>query len=354
MKALATTNKGSEDITAQEINSLIKTKTTTKEAKVLFEFEKFEDLFLICYQARSVNKVLYILAELDKPEDAKNLDFSEWIKETFTVKSKNKELEEKLGKQIAGKVDFKNPDVQFYAIEEEKTLLCIDFSGDIYKRDYRIFLGKEALKGTTSFAAVQIAGFKDGQTIIDPVCRSGIIAIEAALYASNTSPHYYSKDKFLFRKLKKFSDYDFDKYFSKIDKQIKEPKASITASDNNFRSVQASQKNAKIAGVNKYIKFSRRDLQWLDTKFKKQSVDCIVTMPLELTQRIDQKKAEKHYNELCNQAAFILKPKGNLTVLLRAGKEELIKAAEKYKMKLAHERTIMQGKESWFILQFTP
>jgi len=341
MKALALTNKGSETITAREITSLIKTKTEIEEEKVFFEFDKFEDLFLVSYMGRSMNRILYVLGKVDD-----ELNFGEWIKETFALKSKDKDLEKELSKKIPGKIDFKNPDTLFSAIDG---LLCIDFSGDISKRDYRIFLGKEALKGTTAFAALQTADFKG--TIIDPMCRAGTIAIEAALAAVKISVHFYSKDKFPFRKLKKFIDYDFDKYFSKLDK-VKEPKESITASDNNFRAVQSAQKNAKIAGVHKSINFSRQDIQWLDTKFKKKTVDCIVTMPLELTKNSDSKKIEKHYNELFHQAEFILKPKGNLTAVLRKGKEKLTEAAEKNGMKLSEELTIMQGKEQWQVLKF--
>lgn len=354
MKAIAVTNTGIEDVAAHEITSLIDVKTTTGEGQVFFEFKKFEDLFLVCYQARSVNTILFVIAEITKPEELKKVDFSEWIDKTFTVKSKNKELEAALGEHIPGKVDFKNPDVQFVAFEDKNIVLCIDFSGDLSKRDYRIFLGKEALKGTTAFAALHLAQFTDDKLLIDPVCRSGVIPIEAALFASAQSPQYYNKDKFLFRKLKKFNAFDFDAYFAKLDEAITTPQAKINAIDNNFKSLQSSQKNAKIAGMHKNIQFSRQDLQWLDTKFKKQSVDCIVTMPLELTKQISEKKIEQHYDELCNQAAFILKKKGNLTVVFRAGKELFIKAAEKYKLKQTHERTVLQGKEAWSILQFTP
>ena len=46
-----------------------------------------------------------------------------------------------------------------------------------------------------------------------------------------------------------------------------------------FKYVDFLKKNAKIAGVDKHINFSRVELEWLDIKFKKESIDRIITNP---------------------------------------------------------------------------
>ena len=39
----------------------------------------------------------------------------------------------------------------------------------------------------------------------------------------------------------------------------------------------ASKKNAKIAGIKDWIEFSRIELEWLDTRVEKNSIDIIAT-----------------------------------------------------------------------------
>jgi 23S rRNA G2445 N2-methylase RlmL len=318
MKAIAITNKGIEDICALEIKELIKTDSKIKKGFLLFDATE-KDIIKLIYSGRTLTKVL-LINDLDK-----------YLKnKTFAVKS----LSTKLSKQIAdkiskGKVDLKNPEVIIYAIDSEN--YGIDLCGeDLSKRDYRIFLGPESLKGNVAYSLLRIAGFDKKQKLLDCFCKSGIIPIEAALYSLGKSVHFYSKDKFLFLNHWPWSE----KYLEELDSKNDKASLHIYSSDTSMNHLNSAKKNAKIAGINKFIKFSRVDLKDIDLKYDK--IDCLITIP------------SGNPEQFFKQAKEVLKKNGKLVLIMKKGAEEIKKASKDFKLK--EERVIMQGKEEWKFL----
>ncbi len=356
MKALAITNRGIEDISAKEIEGLISAKTQIIDEGVLFE-GKLEDILFVCYKAQSLKKVLIVLYE--GSVENFSLKNSELMKaDTFVLEGKNgKNDEEKiigLLKKNEYKLEYKNPELHFfYTIVDDKLYFCIDISEeDLARRDYRMFLKAESYKGNIAFAMLKLADYKDKEVLLDVFCRDGIIGIEAGLYATGKSPHYYNKEKFYFRKMKAFADLNYDKFFEAIDKKIKEKETSITLLDNNFANIQAARKNAKIAGILKQIKFSRESIEWLDAKFENNSIDKIAGFPIQIGSMMGEKAVEKIYKQLFYQANFILKKNGKVVFGLKRGVELMKKWAGEYKFKVRHERTVKQGKEDVYLIMF--
>ena len=371
MKAIAITSKGIEDITALEIKELVKAKTQVKESCVIFEPKKLEDLCLLCYKAQSAEKILFLFDCFDFNnnelfEDIKKhiekIDFGKWLnkKTTFRVSSKkidnddlsNEEVCSRTGELIINhikrakkyrqKVDLNNPDIIFFVyIFKNTCYLGIDFSGfELHKRQYRIFQHPNALRATIAYSLTRIAGIKENETILDPFTGSGTIPIEAALYFSGFPVNYYNKDKFAFLKFSKISK----SFFGSIDKKISHSKASIYGYDSVLGYITSAKKNAKIAGIIKELKLSRCEISWLDTKFKKNSVDKIITYPPQESKNISQKITEKIYSEFFHQADFILKKNGKI-VLITKSMELLKKYAEQFKFKLKEEREVYSGQQ---------
>ena len=363
MKALAITHKGIEDITSLEINELIKTKTTIKETCVIFEPKSFEEIALVCYKAQSVKKVLYLLDsfKINSLEDLKNTSKSlEEIKKfvtknkTFAVKCEHIEndnlekdeicIETANALKLNAKVDLDNPDVIIFVyIYKNNCYLGIDFSGeDLSKREYRIYTYHETLKASIAYSLLRIADYKKQDTILDPFCGSGTILIEAALFANNFSQNYYSKDKFAFLKL---LDIDLEKFDSKSSFDGK-----IIGYDNELRYIIAAKKNAKIAGIEKSINFSRIEVKNLDIKLKGKNIDKIITNPSNLTHK-NQRAIEKIYNGFFHQANFILKDNGTITLITKTF-DLIKKSAENNKFKILKERNLNIGKEQYKIIVF--
>jgi 23S rRNA G2445 N2-methylase RlmL len=373
MKGLAITNTGIEDVAASEIRELTGARTSIFEGCVFFETEKFEDFFRLCYRAQSVSKILFLFAkfEIKKIDDIGNeiqkLNLDKWInsKTTFVVRStinnpcfSSQELEPEVGgfiiEKTKAKVELSKPDTTFFVfVSKDGCFIGIDFSGeDLGKREYRIFKGADKIKPTVAFSLLKIADFSPEESLLDPFCKSGTIPIEAALFAAKFPVNHFSKDNFLFLRLKRFKDFDFEKFFENEDKKINAKiKTSITAADSSFQAIASAKKNANIAGIIKKISFSRKEPKWLDIKFKKGGVGKIVTFPPQKTRHTPAKKIEKAYDELFYQAEYILKEKGR-AVLLMEGTKEIEKSAEKYKFKLREKRKVMQGKEEFDIIVF--
>ncbi len=363
MKALAITHKGIEDITSLEINELIKTKTTIKKSCVIFDVKSFEEIALVCYKAQSVKKILYLLDsfKITSLKDLKNISKSlEEIKKfitkdkTFAVKCEHIEndnlekdeicIETANALKLNAKVDLDNPDVIIFVyIYKNNCYLGIDFSGeDISKREYRIYTYHETLKASIAYSLLRIADYKKSDTIIDPFCGSGTILIEAALFANNFSQNYYSKDKFAFLK---FLNINLEKFDSKPSFNGK-----IIGYDNELRYIIAAKKNAKIAGIEKSINFSRIEVKDLDLKIKERNIDKIITNPPNLTHK-NQKTIEKVYNGFFQQASLILKNNGTITIITKTF-DLIKKSAENNKFKILKEKDILIGKENHKILMF--
>ena len=383
MKGLAITSKGIEDIAALEIKEIIKAETEIKESCIIFQTKEFLDLCALCYKAQSLEKILLLFDyfNFNSPDDfykkineiVKKINLKDWLNKKTTFRASNKkidndsinseELNANVGEIIidktkkeekhALKVDLENPDIIFFScIIKNTCYFGIDFSGfDLHKRDYRVFAHPRALRATIAYSLPRIGGYNPKHLLLDPFCGSGSILIEAALFATGMPVNFYRKDKFKFLKLKPLQKTNFDKFFENIDKKIKKPKTKLYGYDTVLHYVQSARKNAKIAGIQKQIIFSKVDLEWVDTKFKKDSIDKIITQPPQLTQHTNPKDIEKIYDNLFYQAEYILKKDGNATIISHST-ELLKKSAEKYKFKVNHDRTVMHGKTEMKIVVF--
>ncbi|MBI2653051.1 methyltransferase [Candidatus Woesearchaeota archaeon] len=371
MKGLAITSKGIEETASIEIKELINAESKVEECCAIFDFNNFKDLCLLCYKCQSADRILYLIGnfeftnffgEFEKFIGESNFD--EWLEDNkkFKVECirlgthdfKSVEVEAKAGEFIAKKskgkkikVDIRDYEAIFLVyIVDSKCYFGVDFAGfELNKRAYKIFLHPNSLRGTIAYALVRESGFEKDEVMLDPFSRDGIIPIEAAFYASDFPHNYYKKDRFAFLKLK--IGVDFDKFFKDADEKIKKSKAKIYSFDHLFKYVDYSRKNAKIAGVDKHINFSRVELEWLDIKFKKESVDRIITNP----PTSKNANLDKVYSEFFYQSEYILKKDGALAVISRM--PDLVKKhAEKYNFAISKEKVVWSGEQSLKMIIF--
>jgi 23S rRNA G2445 N2-methylase RlmL len=377
MKAIGLTFKGMEDIASQEVKELIGKKAEVNNSFVCFESDE-EEICRLCYLGQSFRKILGVVCEVDtKGFDEnkiaamiKSASLENWLAKdkSFAARAilladidiERSELEAFIGEQIienaknnlgfSPKVNLSEPDITFVGVINKKTFyLCIDFSGaDLSKRDYRIFAHPSAIKSAIAYAMLKIADINENEIILDPMCGSGTIAIEAVHLLSRKSVNFFTKDKFAFSK---FMEFDFDKEDSKTAKKCK---AEIHAFDKQMRHIKTAEKNAKIAAVNNLINFSRIDVEWLDTKFEKHSVDKIVSYPPQIGKSVSTRELEKIFKELFYQAKYILAPKGKIILLSTEGRIDnlLAKAAKMHDFSVVSKRDIMHGKQKEVVLLF--
>lgn len=90
------------------------------------------------------------------------------------------------------------------------------------------------------------------------------------------------------------------------------------------------------------MNFGRADIEWLDTKFKKNSVDKIVAQIPEPSQSVNEKDVEKLYKEFFYQIEFILKKGGTITAIAR-NPSLFKKMADKFEV--INERKVSIGQD---------
>ncbi|MFH1510601.1 MAG: THUMP domain-containing protein [Candidatus Woesearchaeota archaeon] len=348
MNALLWTHNGMEDVSAAEIKKAA-TNIRLDSPFVIFDVKSREDLAALCYHGRSFRGIMQLLlvCSLDELEaEIKSADFSLAKDRTFAVRAKNfgeetdlRSIEVLVGNAVDSKVNLDSPDVTFLVfVRDGKCYVGIDFAGlDLGKRDYKLFTARASLKGSLAFSMLKIAGFKPGMTLLDPCCREGTVGIEAALYSIDRSVHFFQKEKLAFAK---FMSYDFK------DKD-KPNKSDIVLFDSLFHNVQSVRKNAKIADVADILQISRVDIDWVDTRFERSSVDVIASYPMQQSERTDQKLVSKFYRELFHQADYALKKRGKMILAMRS-----MKPLEDSPWKPKKVLQVSQGKEILSLVLF--
>ena len=90
-------------------------------------------------------------------------------------------------------VDKEQPDIRIHAyLNRDEVVLSLDLSGDaLHMRGYREDTGKAPLRETLAAAIVLRSGWQKGTPLVDPMCGSGSLLIEAAQMEAQIAPQLY-------------------------------------------------------------------------------------------------------------------------------------------------------------------
>jgi len=322
-----------------------------KDYALIITFNSLKSLFSYIYTSQIANSVSLII---DRKKDINKLIIPQQLKSllpkdgTFRITTKigyEREIGE-LFKEY--KVDLKNPDFNIEIQEfNSEFFLSLDLSGDLSKRDYKVFNNPLSLKGTTAFGALMLSGYKKGKSLLDPYCNSGTIGIEAVLYNNNISPRFYNKN-FPFTKL--FVNIDIESFFGDMDAKAKYDMLSITVADPLLRNITAARRNAKVAGVEKCMRFRRIDIDWMDIKHNEKQFDYILTFIPGSSKHKSLASLKKEFEELFYQTEYIIKKEGIVSILCLS-KDLLIDSASKYFV-LKELKTFYSGTQLMYLLLF--
>lgn len=162
------------------------------------------------------------------------------------------------------------------ALLKDVVTITIDTSGNgLHKRGYRETAGAAPLKETLAAALIELSYWKKDRVLLDGVCGSGTIPIEAALIARNIAPGIN----------RSFVSEDWHQIDKKLWKEARESaKAQIIdytpeiyGSDLDPKSIQIAQNNAKKAGVADCIRFDTKP--FADVTLPKQYGVSIMNPP---------------------------------------------------------------------------
>ncbi len=138
----------------------------------------------------------------------------------------------------------------------DQAVAYIDTSGErLSMRGYRKIPLAAPLQEILAAALVISTGWKGQRPLINPMCGSGTLAIEAALFALNRAPGL-SRGNFGFMHIKDFPREMWQDMRKKARAEShRELAATIIASDIDPKAVEAAYHNAQTAGVDRLIEF---------------------------------------------------------------------------------------------------
>jgi putative N6-adenine-specific DNA methylase len=170
---------------------------------------------------------------------------------------------EKLGRRPS--VDTENPTIKFNLhIHKDCAILSLDSSGEsLHKRGYRAMLHKAALNEALAAGLVLMTGWQHATCLVDPLCGSGTLCIEAAWLALNRPPGL-TRRRFGFQG---WLDFDIrvwtalrDGARRKVGKQLPAP---IVGSDHRADVIALARSNARAAGCGNLLAFAVKELSQL-------------------------------------------------------------------------------------------
>jgi 23S rRNA G2445 N2-methylase RlmL len=146
--------------------------------------------------------------------------------------------------------------------KEDIAELFIDTSGEtLSKHGYRKIPGKAPMLESLAAATLLATNWNRKTAVVNPMCGSGTVAIEAALLATNRKPgllrHNYS-----FMHVAGYDEQMYLDEFKKLEQQVIDvPGLKIIATDISEDAVNVSKINAGIAGVEELIEFAVCDFE---------------------------------------------------------------------------------------------
>ena len=158
-------------------------------------------------------------------------------------------------------ISVANPDLRLHIhIAEDDCTLCLDSSGDsLHRRGYRQESVEAPLNEVLAAGMILMTGWKGDTDLIDPMCGSGTIAIEAALIARNMAPGLFRKE-YAFEKWPDFDAELFDRIYND-DSQEREFKHHIYGYDIDMKAVNTARLNVKAAGLTADITIEQQDFK---------------------------------------------------------------------------------------------
>lgn len=173
-------------------------------------------------------------------------------------------------------VRINRPDVLLNIhIAQTTCTLSLDSSGEsLHRRGYRQEAVEAPLNEVLAAGMILMSGWKGQCDLIDPMCGSGTIPIEAALIARNIAPGVFRKE-FAFEKWVDFDQNLFDSIYND-DSQEREFTHKIYGYDNSPKANEIATYNVKAAGVSKDIRLKLQPLQQFEQPTEKS---VIITNP---------------------------------------------------------------------------
>ncbi|MFJ5393977.1 bifunctional 23S rRNA (guanine(2069)-N(7))-methyltransferase RlmK/23S rRNA (guanine(2445)-N(2))-methyltransferase RlmL [Pectobacterium parvum] len=176
------------------------------------------------------------------------------------------------------------PDIRVNVfLQRDMASVSLDLSGDgLHQRDYRDLAGLAPLKENLAAAIVLRSGWQSGTPLVDPMCGSGTLLIEAAMIASDRAPGLH-RTHWGFNAWLKHDAELWREVTSEAQQRASQGLQTTTSrffgSDNDRRVIEIAKANARRAGVAELISFDVRDAAQLKNPLPEGPKGTVVSNP---------------------------------------------------------------------------
>ncbi len=286
----ATTAKGVEEVLAGELRVLGLNVTAVEGGGVRFSGDR-----TACYRAnlwlRTANRVLLPLAEFPCTtpqalyDGVRSIPWHRHLTADMTlavdcnlrdsvmthsgfVALKTKDavvdhIRERIGRRPS--VDTRDPDLRVNVhLFRNRCTVGLDSSGmPLDRRGYRLARNEAPLRETLAAALVELSGWDGSVPLVDPMCGSGTITIEAALKASRRPPGLMGR-RFGFERWPDFDASLWQRLLREAGELALDTlTAPVLAYDRSSRALATARQNAGRAGVERFVAFAQGDIRIL-------------------------------------------------------------------------------------------
>jgi putative N6-adenine-specific DNA methylase len=145
-------------------------------------------------------------------------------------------------------------------ISNDRCTVSLDSSGALlHRRGYRLAVARAPLRETMAAAMLRACGWTGTTPVIDPMCGSGTIPIEAALLARRMAPG--RSRTFAFQQWPAFDALAWARVHERArEAELPRSPVQIAGSDRDAGAIEAATANARRAGVASDIDFRRQAL----------------------------------------------------------------------------------------------
>ncbi len=290
---LAITSRGIENLLGEELTQLGASSVEVVGAGVRFKADQ-ETAYRCCLWSRLASRIIYVLSEFSVRDDlelylgASAINWPSYFDASTRIvvdfNGTNREIRNsqygalKIKDAIVDRftkaghkrpdIDRERPDLRVHMrLSRDKGILGLDLAGSgLHQRGYRTEAGKAPLRETHAAALVLKSGWTPEKPLLDPMCGSGTILIEAAMMAADIAPGLKRK-RWGFEALNDFNNELWQTILAEAKVKSRRGPKKVTTSffgrDLEPRVLSIARDNAGRAGVVDLINFQQEDVTQL-------------------------------------------------------------------------------------------
>lgn len=181
-------------------------------------------------------------------------------------------------------VDRESPDLRINVwLNKETAHISLDLSGEgLHLRGYRDGTGMAPIKENLAAAIVMRSGWVPGSPLLDPMCGSGTLLIEAAMLATDRAPGLH-RGHWGFGGWAQHDDGIWKEVKAEAQTRARQGLAAYESrfygSDVDARVIERARRNARRAGIGELIDFDVKDVAQLNNPLPKGPYGTVISNP---------------------------------------------------------------------------